>query len=430
MNIVPLSIGNLINAIKLELESNFRDVMIEGEISNLSLSSSGHWYLTLSDKDASISAAVFKMDAFRNPIIQKLKDGDKIIAHGDINVYPKRGTFQIIIKKIIPKGQGDLKEQFEKLKKKLAQEGLFDISVKKKIPDFPKRIAVITALRGAALQDFLNIYERRSLWMDIVIVPTLVQGDESPKALRKSLFNVIKYSMNAPENKKFDLILFTRGGGSMEDLWAFNDEGLAWDIYNCPIPVVSAVGHEVDYTICDFVSDLRLETPSAAAEVLTQKQSLIKEKIVSLKNKLRSEMRYFVQELTEKVSRRKPKLVLGLIIQKVNNFQRKLTRLDIKNRFFELSNLYDYQIQLDDLNKRLKYYSEKSLEKRAVKLHKMESLLTAYNPNNVLKRGYSYTEFSGKVVLDTEGFDKLKFGSDLKIHFHDGVRSVQKVESK
>ena len=430
MNIVPLSIGNLINAIKLELESNFRDVMIEGEISNLSLSSSGHWYLTLSDKDASISAAVFKMDAFRNPIIQKLKDGDKIIAHGDINVYPKRGTFQIIIKKIIPKGQGDLKEQFEKLKKKLAQEGLFDISVKKKIPDFPKRIAVITALRGAALQDFLNIYERRSLWMDIVIVPTLVQGDESPKALRKSLFNVIKYSMNAPENKKFDLILFTRGGGSMEDLWAFNDEGLAWDIYNCPIPVVSAVGHEVDYTICDFVSDLRLETPSAAAEVLTQKQSLIKEKIVSLKNKLRSEMRYFVQELTEKVSRRKPKLVLGLIIQKVNNFHRKLTRLDIKNRFFELSNLYDYQIQLDDLNKRLKYFSEKSLEKRAVKLHKMESLLTAYNPNNVLKRGYSYTEFSGNVVLDTEGFDKLKTGSDLKIHFHDGVRSVRKVESK
>lgn len=426
MNIVPLSIGNLINAIKHELESNFRDVMIEGEISNLSLSSSGHWYLTLSDKDASISAAVFKMDAFRNPVIQKLKDGDKIIAHGDINVYPKRGTFQIIIKKIIPKGQGDLKEQFEKLKKKLAEEGLFDLSIKKKIPELPRRIAVITALRGAALQDFLNIYERRSLWMDIVVVPTLVQGDESPKALRKSLFNVIKYSMSAPEDKKFDLILFTRGGGSMEDLWAFNDEALAWDIYNCPIPVVSAVGHEVDYTICDFVADLRLETPSAAAEVLTQKQTQIKEKIVGAKNKLKNEMRYFMQYLLEKVNRRKPRLVLSLLLQKVTNFQKKLQRLDIKNRFQELTHLYDYQIELDDINKRLKSFSEKSVEKRQTKLHKLESLLVAYNPNNVLKRGYSYTESNGHVILDTSGFDQLQAKTELTIHFHDGVRTVEK----
>lgn len=428
MNIMPLSIGSLINAIKLELESSFRDVVIEGEISNLSLSSSGHWYLTLSDKDASISAAVFKMDAFRNPIIQKLKDGDKIIAHGDINVYPKRGTFQIIIKKIIPKGQGDLKEQFEKLKKKLAEEGLFDLSIKKKIPELPKRIAVITALRGAALQDFLNIYERRSLWMDIVVIPTLVQGEDSPKALRKSLFNAIKYSMSAPPEKQFDLILFTRGGGSMEDLWAFNDEALAWDIYNCPIPIVSAVGHEVDYTICDYVADLRLETPSAAAEVLTQKQTQIKEKIQSVKNKLKNEMRYFVKNIGDAVNRRKPKLVLSILLQKITNFQRKMQKLDIKNRFHELSGFYDYQMQLDDINKRLIFVSDKNIDRKVTRLQKIESLLVAYNPNNVLKRGYTYTESKGQVILDSASFDALEVQNEIRIHFHDGVRDVKKVE--
>lgn len=426
MNIVPLSINQIILAIKSNLESNFRDIIIEGEISNLSLSSSGHWYLTLSDKDASISAAMFKMDALRNPNIQKLKDGNKVVVHGDINVYPKRGTFQIIIKKIIPKGQGDLKEQFENLKKKLAKEGLFDLATKKKIPELPKRIAVITALRGAALQDFLNIFERRSLWMDIIVVPTLVQGEESAKALRNSLFNVIKYSMKATPEKKIDLVLFTRGGGSMEDLWAFNDEALAWDIYNCPIPVISAVGHEVDYTICDYVADLRLETPSAAAEVLTQKQTLIKEKLTSAKNKLRNEMRYFIQQQNEKINRRKPAKVLALLMQKVSKYQRQLQNYNLKNRFLELSKLYDYQIQLDEIFNSLNNWRNSSIEKKSVKLQKIESLLVAYNPKNVLKRGYTYMETDGKVLLNTDTFDSIAKSSQIVVHFHDGQRTVKK----
>lgn len=426
MNIEPLSVGRLVDAIKSKLESSFRDVVLEGEVSNLSLSSSGHWYLTLSDKDASISAAVFKMDAMRNPIMQRLKDGDKVLVHGDINVYPKRGSFQIIIKKILPKGVGDLKEQFEKLKKKLAAEGLFDLANKKKIPEMPKRIAVITALRGAALQDFLNIYQRRSFWMDIVIIPTLVQGDEAPKALRKSLFNAIKYSLEAPEHKKFDLILITRGGGSMEDLWAFNDEGLAWDIFNCPIPVISAVGHEVDFSICDFVSDLRLETPSAAAEVLTQKQSIIVSKMRDLRNKLRNEMRYFLQHVSEKIEKRKPKNVLSLIIKKLANFQQKLNRADLSKRFIELSGLYDYQMDLEDKLKRIQRWSEKAINERETKLQKMDSLLVAYNPKNVLGRGYAYLEVDKKVVLDTLVFDSLKPKQKMTIHLHDGERTVVK----
>ncbi len=429
MNINPQSISNLVNDIKLNLESNFHDIVVEGEVSNLSLSSSGHWYLTLSDKDASVSAAIFKMDAYRNPIISKIKDGDKVVVHGEINVYPKRGTFQIIIKKLIQKGQGDLKEQFEKLKKKLAKEGLFDLSIKQKIPEFPKRIAVITALRGAALQDFLNIFQRRSLWMDIVIIPTLVQGPDSPKALRSSLHNIIKYSLNSEEEKKIDLILFTRGGGSMEDLWAFNDEALAWDIYNCPIPVVSAVGHEVDFTICDFVADLRLETPSAAAEVLTQKQTQIKDKMSGLRIKLRNEMRYFIKSLSDSIGRNKPKLVLSLIIQRISNHHKKLQRLNIAHRFVDLSRLYNFQLQIDELSKRMVNSLSKKYEINSNKINKIESLLTAYNPNNVLKRGYTYTEIKGEVILNSKKFDQIDTGTKLNVHFYDGIRSLTKGDS-
>ena len=276
MDKVP-SVSEVIFNIKRLLEGEFRTVSVEGEISNLSHSSSGHWYLTLSDSDSSLSAAVFKMDALRNPLMKSLKNGDKVICSGSIGVYNKRGTFQLIVKRISPVGKGDLKEQFEMLKRKLAAEGLFDPQIKKEIPTLPNRIAVITAKGAAALQDFLNIIDRRTQWYDILLSPALVQGDAAPASLRKALFNVIKYSMDAPEDKKIDVIVFTRGGGSMEDLWAFNDEGLAWDIFNCPIPVISAVGHQVDTTICDMVSDLRCETPSAAAEVLSSAQAEIKE---------------------------------------------------------------------------------------------------------------------------------------------------------
>ncbi len=430
VNLKPLSVFQIVNEIKNQLESNFQSVLVEGEISNLSLSSSGHWYLTLSDKDASLSAAIFKMDALRNPLINKLKDGDKIMVQGDINVYPKRGSFQIIIKKIIPKGVGDLKEQFEKLKKKLAEEGLFDLKNKKKIPEFPKRIAVITALRGAALQDFLNIFERRSFWMDIVIIPTLVQGDDSPRALRKSLFNAIKYSLDAEASKKFDLILLTRGGGSMEDLWAFNDEGLAYDIFNCPIPVVSAVGHEVDFTICDYVADLRLETPSAAAEVLSQSQSTIKKTFESLAKKLKNEMRYFLQTRVEMLEKRKPQNVLSLIVHKLSMMQKRFLSLNILNRFNELAKIYDHQMNLDDLNKRLVSLNTKAINDREVKLDKIKSLLGAYNPRLVMGRGYAYLESNSTVVLNTKQFDQLPITSELKIHFHDGERIVMKKDHK
>lgn len=421
------SISSLVNRIKGLLEGEFRQVSISGEISNLSHSSSGHYYFTLSDQGASISACLFKMDAMRNPVIRTLRDGDKVQVVGSLGVYNKRGTFQVIAKRITKQGKGDLKEQFELLKKKLASEGLFDMDIKKSIPKIPKRIAVITALQGAALADFLNILKRRSHFFDVLVVPTLVQGDTAPAAIRKSLFNTIKYSMNAEQDKKIDVIVLTRGGGSMEDLWCFNDEALAWDIYNCPIPTISAVGHQVDYTICDFVSDLRCETPSAAAQILSEEQSNILEKLERSKRHLDLIGSDIINSRKEIVLKAKPSNLYNQIYENFQTQKLRLERLSPAKRETELIGLHEHWFNLEDLVKRLESTLQRKTEKEASRLDKYVSMLDALNPNNVLDRGYSYvTTKSGKVLSKVSEFDKLSSGEDLEVKFSDGSGEVIK----
>jgi len=428
MDITFKNVTEVIGEIKNLLESEFRNVSIVGEMTNLSLSSSGHWYFTLSDKDSAISAALFKMDALRNPHIKNLKDGDKVIIAGDISVYPKRGTFQIIAKKIIPFGKGDLKEEFEKLKRKLAAEGLFDLEAKKAIPPLPKRIAIITALRGAALADFINIYKRRSLWMDLLVVPTLVQGDDAPRALRASLHNIIKYSMESPLEKKIDIIVLARGGGSLEDLWAFNDEGLAWDLFNCPIPTISAVGHEVDFSISDFVCDLRAETPSAAAEVITQQQTLIKVKIQTLKQRLISFSEIKLTRMNNRLKYAHPSSILNIILGMFNNYQKRLSRSNLKNRLNELTHIHEFYLELDENIDNIKTLIREKMTKLNHQIEKSYRLLEVLNPKNVLERGYGYVETSqGNVVASAENFDKLEELTTLSLHFYDGKRKIQKI---
>ncbi len=402
------SVSKIVSEIKTLLESEFLNVSILGEITNLSLSSSGHWYFTLSDKDSSISGAIFKMDALRNPQIKLIKDGAKVIVVGDVNVYQKRGTFQIVAKKIVAIGVGDLKEQFEKLKRKLADEGLFDIDRKKKIPTLPKRVAIITAERGAALQDFLNIYKRRSLWMDIVVAPAIVQGKDAPESIRKALFNIIKYSLDAPNDKKIDVIILARGGGSLEDLWAFNDEGLAWDLFNCPIPTISAIGHEVDFSISDFVCDLRAETPSAAAEILTHQQTMIKEKMLTLKNRL-----------------------LSAVNLKFIMLERKLKNFQLDKRLNELTHIHDYYLRLDESIAKMTRNLQLKIERFSLKLDKYSSVLSALDPQKVLIRGYVYIEDESKSIIGSrKKFEKLPDHSPFLIHFHDGAGSGVKCIKK
>ena len=431
MNIDVKKVSDLVGNIKNILEGEFSNVSVEGEITNLSLSSSGHWYFTLSDKDAALSAALFKMDALRNPQIRNLKDGAKVIVAGDVSVYPKRGTFQIIVKRIVPVGVGDLKEQFEKLKRKLASEGLFDIDQKKPIPPMPKRVAIITAQRGAALQDFINIYKRRSIWMDLVVVPCLVQGDDAPRALREALHKIIKHSLESVEDdKKIDLIVLARGGGSLEDLWAFNDEGLAYDIFNCPIPIISAIGHEVDFSISDFVADMRCETPSAAAEVITHGQTMIKERMFSSRNRLRSLMELKLSKLENRIKRTNPHALLSLLLSQITNFQRRLTRCDISKRLHELTNIHQFYLNLDEALDLMKLSMKNKLKDIHHKLDRSQGMLQALNPGNVLERGYTYLESESNGVIASAGEFDLQVDQKLKIHFHDGNRSVLALGNK
>ena len=429
MSLDVKNVSQIVGEIKKLLETEYSNVSIEGEITNLSLSSAGHWYFTLSDKDSSLSAALFKMDALRNPIMKTIKDGAKVIVLGDISVYPKRGTFQVIVKKIVPVGVGDLKEEFEKLKRKLAAEGLFDIDRKKTIPPLPKRVAIITAQRGAALQDFINIYKRRSIWMDLLVIPAVVQGADAPRSIRSALHNVIKYSLEVETSKKIDLIVIARGGGSLEDLWAFNDEGLAYDIFNCPIPTISAIGHEVDFSISDFVADMRAETPSAAAEMVTHSQTMIKEKMIILKGRLRNVMTIRMGRFENRLKRAHPHTILNIILKKLVSLQKRLSRCDIQKRLHELTNIHQFYLELDENLARMQMHLKDRLNQWRHQIDKSHDVLNALNPKNVLERGYGFLESeSGKVVGSAEDFDKIPKMVSLNLHFHDGKRKIKSNE--
>ncbi|MGE5681294.1 MAG: exodeoxyribonuclease VII large subunit [Bacillota bacterium] len=254
------SVGQITRLIKEELENNFSDVSIEGEISNLKKHVSGHWYFNLKDSDALICCTMWK--GFNNYVFFTPEDGMKIIASGHISVYPPRGSYQLDVRHMKPAGVGSLQAAFEKLKQRLASEGLFDAELKKPIPTFPKKIGIVTAVDGAALRDMISVAERRFPLVELFVVPSKVQGEGAAKSIAEAIELLNK-------RDDIDIIIAGRGGGSLEDLWAFNEETVARAIYNSHIPVISAVGHETDFTIADFVADLRAPTPSAAMEIAT-----------------------------------------------------------------------------------------------------------------------------------------------------------------
>lgn len=426
-----LSVAQLVSRVKYLLESNFRSFSLEGEVSNLSGSQTGHWYFTLSDDTSSVSAALFRGDAARNPLIQNLKDGDKVIVTGSLSVYQKRGTFQVIVKKIFPKGQGDLKLKFEQLKSKLAAEGLFDPEVKKEIPTLPQKVAVITAERGAALQDFINVYARRSFSRNLVVIPALVQGDGAPESLRKALFLAQKYNLQEKNpDEHIDLIVLTRGGGSIEDLWAFNDEGLAYDIYNCDIPVISAVGHQVDFSISDFVADLRCETPTAAAEVITQYQLELLQEMQHMRALLINASKHILAPYQKKIISNDPKLVFAGITREISAFKNRLARIDFINRSQEFIGYADRLMELEDMmSSMILSLKDKKVDYNS-RLEKLGSVIAALGPQNVLERGYTYLNTKdGDIISGFSKFEKVNVGQELELVFHDGKGTVAKVSS-
>jgi len=362
------------------------------------------------------------MDAFKNPVVRKVKNGDKVIVRGPISLYAKRGTFQIICKRIVPYGKGDLKAQYEFLKEKLRVEGLFEAEVKKEIPNLPKRIAVITALGGAALQDFLNIIKRRSIWLDVLIVPATVQGDDCAPSVIKALKRIQNIA-------SIDTVVITRGGGAMEDLWGFNDENLVRTVFNYPIPVISAIGHQVDYTLLDYVSDMRLETPSAAAEVLSQEQTLLKQRLEQGAKELKNLFNEFKYNLQQRIERVNPTQFLMKLQTVFRGYEQRLLKL----RLFESEDpigLLDKQRFLDELVIAFQNGIRRKLESNAQRLEMSDKLLNSLDPNNVLGRGYSYLKSqSGHVISDVERFDNLSDDDTIQVYFKDGQRKVAKVGS-
>lgn len=421
----PSTVSKTLQQIKSSLESEYRNLSICGEVSNLSRSGSGHIYFSLSDEQSSLGCALFRMDAMRNPDVKKIKNGDQIVCFGSIGVYTKRGTFQLVVKRVEMAGRGRLQDELVRLKERLSKEGLFDIATKKKVPTYPKKIGLVTAEKSAAYYDFINVYKRRSLWMDVVYVPALVQGEKAPESLRASLNRLIKYHLNSPENK-LDAIVLTRGGGSLEDLWSFNDEGLAWDIYNCPVPVISAVGHDVDFSISDYVADTRCETPTAAAEFLTKGQMEIKSSLTHARSRLQSHGREVVHRHRQDLMAKNPYALLNIIKTKLAVYKSKLDKLNLIDRIYDFTNYHDNTMRLEELyNGLLSYQHKIALWKE--KLERLDQVIMALGPQNVLKRGYSFVkDENDDVIASHKSFQALAQGSRLKIYFHNGSGDVVK----
>jgi exodeoxyribonuclease VII large subunit len=416
-----LSVSTLISQIKKSLEGSFRTVVVEGEITNLSRSATGHWYFTLSDRNSSISCALFKMDAMRNSIIKTLKDGDKIIISGPISVYAARGTFQILAKKIVHSGAGGLIEKFEKLKIKLKNEGLFDIQYKKSIPKFPKKVALITADQSAAMADFLNVVSKKDLFFSVVIIPTLMQGAQSSKSVIGSINRALAL-------KDVDVIVISRGGGSLEDLWSFNDELLARCIFNSKIPIISAVGHQSDFTISDYVCDLRASTPTAAGEYL-----------ISPHQQIDASLKYAYSTLKQTIKNRLDRNIILLkdlspqknifrLTKKIDTYKNSLENMYMLKRPYELLGVKDKAIYLDDLIQRATRALEQKVSNHQANLNTFSKQLDALSPKQVLERGYSILkDSSNKVITNSIEFNKILEDDTLKIDFYDSQVEIKKV---
>jgi exodeoxyribonuclease VII large subunit len=384
------TVTELTHQIRGILEPSFRQVWVQGELSNLRPAASGHVYFSLKDEGACISAAVFGWGKTRRPF--ELKDGLQVLCRGKLSVYPPRGTYQLVVDQIEPLGAGALQIAFEQLKNKLAAEGLFDPRRKRELPAFPRRIAVVTSPSGAAIQDMLNILRRRAPHLHVLVIPAIVQGDAAPAQLIRGLEIANRHDLG-------DVVVLARGGGSMEDLWCFNDEALARTIAASKIPVISAVGHEIDFTISDFVSDLRAPTPSAAAEIVSGNWVDVSARLRDAQMRLSAGI---AREIT--LRRRLLEHVSARVVSPRDKLREQAQRCD-------------------DLFMRLERAMRSRLERRHAFMEQWMGKLDALSPLRVLERGYSIVRTDENSVIRSAS--QVQEGQKLRITFHDGDCPVQ-----
>lgn len=392
-----LTISELTRKIRGSLEQEFFNLWVVGEVSNVRMPTSGHMYLTLKDAGAQLQAVMFKTVA--NSVKFGIRDGMEVLAFGSVTVYEARGQYQLIIERIEPKGIGALQLAFLQLKERLEKEGLFDPARKKPLPLLPKKIAIVTSLTGAAIRDILNVINRRFARVEILICPVKVQGEGAAQEIAQAIRD-----LNAIPG--IDVMIVGRGGGSLEDLWAFNEEGVARSIYASEIPVISAVGHEIDVTISDLVADKRALTPTEAGELVVPRYDHLKDSLEKIKTRL-------IQALYNKILLARTRL---LRIKSSLSFKRPFDRI------------FRLQQDVDEIVQRLVTAGKHTVELERERLTGLANRLDSVSPLKVLKRGYSITTH-GEDVTPVTSAEGLSVGDKLKIRFFRGgvVSSITEI---
>ena len=414
----PLTVSALTAQIKEILEDQVGEVSVQGEISNLRHQSSGHYYFTLKDEGSQIPCALFKGSAGRLAVAPK--DGAKVVAAGEVSVYAPRGAYQLIVRSLEPVGKGDLHQRFEELKRKLQSEGLFEESRKRSIPEFVERVGMITSPTGAAVRDAIHVLQRRCPRIGITVFGVRVQGEGAAEEVADAIREMGK--------RDFDVLLVVRGGGSLEDLWAFNEEVVARAVVASPIPVISGVGHETDFTICDFVADVRAPTPSAAAEVVSRPDEDWREEVREWAERFHEATLQFLEEKKRRVEDlagsyvfREPQKMVEMSSQRVDELALQLSR--------GLESGWRYRKQYVEglLGRWAALRPERRLREFSLRVRAAMDRLRAMGPEETLKRGYALVQSpEGKLIRKVE--PALRQG-DLVVRFADGKLEV-KVKGK
>ena len=435
-----ISVGELNRSAKNLLEKNFNNVSVIGEISNLSRPSSGHIYFTLKDEEGAIRCAMFKN---RNINLNfRPQNGDQCLLKGQISIYTARGDYQLIVRNIQPAGSGNLMQKFENLKKKLEAEGLFDGKNKLQVPVSPKHICVVTSSSTAAFQDIISTIKRRAPSSQISISEATVQGDNAHISIINALNRIMKFNEN--NENEIDVVVLTRGGGSIEDLWCFNNEELAREIHAFPIPTISGVGHEIDFTICDFVSDLRVPTPTASAEVVTEFNFNLLGRLKDLKIDIYKAVLNLTENLNQKIQLLKtklkdPKALLREKSQKLDNieilfqkYQQMIlsnkksfindlnSELNLKNPITKLNNMTG---KVDAFSEKLNFMLNQKINNKKNDLDKLQKSINILNPLSILDRGYS-------IILNKKGSAikssmEVNKGENLKARLSKGTIDIE-----
>jgi exodeoxyribonuclease VII large subunit len=389
----PRSVSEITRQIKslLESDSRLQDVWIAGEISNFTQASSGHLYFSLKDGGAQIRCAMWRSSAVR--LTSLPRSGDSVVAHGYVGVYESRGDYQFYADALRPAGVGDLYRQFEELKRKLEAEGLFDAARKRPLPAFPRRLGVVTSADAAAFQDVQNVLRRRYPLVEVLLASTLVQGIDAPTQIVRALAR-----LNARPD--IDAILVCRGGGSIEDLWAFNDEGVARAIAASRIPVISGVGHETDFTIADFVADVRAPTPSAAAEMLTPDAADLRQNLDRMSSRLADAVGFALDSRRRAVGERAWALKQVSPAVKIRAHKQNLLNFD--------------RAMLSRERGRIALARER--------LNSLGIALVAASPQAILQRGYALISANGRRVT---AVTELEAGMTITLEMRDGTRRAQ-----